>query len=74
MKLSSLAPGFVKCSEQGWKGRGSLLQLPCYLLSGGEEEVDVPARLGASAGLGEATGLLPSAGGGILSPFMCTAN
>lgn len=73
MKPSSLAPGFVKCFEQSWKGRGSLLQLPCYLLGSGEE-VDMPERLGASAGLGVAAGLLPSAGEEILSPFMCTAN
>lgn len=74
VKPSSLAPGFIKCLEQGWKGRGSLSQLPCYLLSSGEEEVNMPARLGATAGLGAAVGLLPSAGGEILSSFTCMAN
>lgn len=72
MKPSSLAPGFVKCFEEGWKGRSSLSQLPCYLLSSREE--DTLARPEAGAGLGAAVGLLSSACGEILSPFTCVAN
>lgn len=74
MKPSSLVPDFVKCFEQGWKGRGSLLQLSCYLLGVREEEMDMPVRLGASAGLRVAMGLLSSAGEEILSPFACMSN
>jgi len=48
--------------------------LPCYLLSSREEEVGTLGRLGASAGLRAAVGLLLSAGGEVLSPFTCKTN